>query len=131
MPQPQVLQLRIEQLPAACLRCEQDRQSTVLQRIDGLDGVHDHDQTHTARHAHSPEDPGRPEYRVKFNARGRGRRIGRVPQTVNHATVVYPRLPRNVDPITWLARPGYVKKPQDSSTYARRFTSSRSVPWRA
>jgi twitching motility two-component system response regulator PilG len=48
-----------------------------------------------------------------------GRRIGRVPKTVNHATVVYPPLPRNVDPIPWLARPGYVKKPQDSSTYAR------------
>jgi twitching motility two-component system response regulator PilG len=27
-------------------------------------------------------------------------------------------MPRNVDPIPWLAWPGYVKKPQDSSTYA-------------
>jgi hypothetical protein len=39
-------------------------------------------------------------------------------KTVNHATVVYDSLLRNVDPIPWLARPGYVKKPQDSSTYA-------------
>src|SRR5579863_10039239 len=44
---------------------------------------------------------------------------GSLPKTVNHATVVWPSLPRNVDPIPWLARPGYVKKPQDSSTYAR------------
>src|SRR5579862_9889182 len=40
-------------------------------------------------------------------------------RTVNHATVPRARLPRNVDSIPWLARPGYVKKPQDSSTYAR------------
>jgi hypothetical protein len=40
-------------------------------------------------------------------------------KTVNHATVVYLSLPRNVDPIPWLAGAGYVKKPQDSSTYAR------------
>jgi twitching motility two-component system response regulator PilG len=36
---------------------------------------------------------------------------------VNHATDVYTLLPRNVDPVPWLAGPGYVKKPQDSSTY--------------
>src|ERR1700757_2444276 len=29
-------------------------------------------------------------------------------------------MPRNVDSIPWLARPGYVKKPQDSSTYAEK-----------
>jgi twitching motility two-component system response regulator PilG len=47
---------------------------------------------------------------------------------VNHATVVYGRLLRNVDPVPWLARPGYVKKPQDSSTYAHeasRFPSGK------
>jgi twitching motility two-component system response regulator PilG len=38
---------------------------------------------------------------------------------VNHATVVYRSLPRNGDPVPWLAGPGYVKKPQDSSTYER------------
>src|SRR6266404_8512176 len=38
-------------------------------------------------------------------------------KTVNYATVVCPSLPRNVDPVPWLAGPGYVKKPQDSSTY--------------
>jgi twitching motility two-component system response regulator PilG len=37
---------------------------------------------------------------------------------VNQATVVWAGMPRNVDPVPWLARPGYVKKPQDSSTYA-------------
>jgi twitching motility two-component system response regulator PilG len=36
---------------------------------------------------------------------------------VNQATVVYAPLPRNGDPVPWLARLGYVKKPQDSSTY--------------
>ena len=36
---------------------------------------------------------------------------------MNHATDVYTPLPRNVDPVPWLACPGYVKKPQDSSTY--------------
>src|SRR5579863_6069385 len=36
---------------------------------------------------------------------------GSLPKTVNHATVVSRSLPRNVDPIPWLARPGYVKKP--------------------
>jgi len=46
------------------------------------------------------------------------RRRVSLPKTVNYATVVCHRLPRNVDPIPWLARPGYVKKPQDSSTYA-------------
>src|ERR1700676_1253190 len=38
-------------------------------------------------------------------------------KTVNHATDVYTLLPPNVDPVPWLAGPGYVKKPQDSSTY--------------
>src|SRR3984885_10805192 len=38
-------------------------------------------------------------------------------KTVNHATDVYTFLPRNVDPVPWLAGLGYVKKPQDSSTY--------------
>ena len=38
-------------------------------------------------------------------------------KTVNHATDVYTLLPPNVDPVPWLASPGYVKKPQDSSTY--------------
>jgi twitching motility two-component system response regulator PilG len=42
---------------------------------------------------------------------------------VNQATVVWPALARNVDLIPWLAGPGYVKKPQDSSTYARRLKS--------
>jgi twitching motility two-component system response regulator PilG len=36
---------------------------------------------------------------------------------VNHATDVWAPLARNVDPVPWLARPGYVKKPQYSSTY--------------
>jgi PleD family two-component response regulator len=38
---------------------------------------------------------------------------------VNHATDVYTLLPPNVDPVPWLASLGYVKKPQDSSTYER------------
>jgi twitching motility two-component system response regulator PilG len=38
---------------------------------------------------------------------------------VNHATDVCTVLRPNVDPVPWLARPGYVKKPQDSSTYVR------------
>ena len=36
---------------------------------------------------------------------------------MNHATVVCAELPRNGEPLPWLARLGYVKKPQDSSTY--------------
>jgi twitching motility two-component system response regulator PilG len=36
---------------------------------------------------------------------------------VNHTTDVYALLPRNVDPVPWLARCGYVKKPLYSSTY--------------
>jgi twitching motility two-component system response regulator PilG len=36
---------------------------------------------------------------------------------VNHATDVWAPLARNVDPVPWLARLGYVKKPPDSSTY--------------
>jgi twitching motility two-component system response regulator PilG len=36
---------------------------------------------------------------------------------VNHATDVYTLLLPNGDPVPWLADPGYVKKPQDSSTY--------------
>src|ERR1700676_1607206 len=48
-------------------------------------------------------------------------------KTVNHATDVYTLLPPNVDPVPWLAGPGYVKKPQDSSTYGRvAFSPSRS-----
>jgi len=38
---------------------------------------------------------------------------------VNYATDVYTLLPPNVDPVPWLASPGYVKKPKDSSTYER------------
>ena len=38
-------------------------------------------------------------------------------KTVNYASVVCPTLARNVDLLPWLAAPGYVKKPQDSSTY--------------
>jgi len=47
---------------------------------------------------------------------GRIRPLGK---TVNHATDVYTLLPPNVDPVPWLASLGYVKKPQDSSTYER------------
>jgi len=36
--------------------------------------------------------------------------IRRLEKTVNHATDVYTPLPRNVDPVPWLARGGYVKK---------------------
>jgi twitching motility two-component system response regulator PilG len=36
---------------------------------------------------------------------------------VNHTTDVWAPLARNVDPVPWLARPGYVKKPHYSSTY--------------
>ena len=58
--------------------------------------------------------------------------ISPVEKTVNHTTVVYPSLPRNVDPIPWLAGLGYVKKPRDSSTYGRvAFNPSRSDSWRA
>ena len=57
--------------------------------------------------------------------------IGPLEKTVNHATVVYPTLPRNVYPVPWLARPGYVKKPQDSSTYARASKSLKVIRWRA
>ena len=38
-------------------------------------------------------------------------------KTVNYATDVYSLLAPNVDPVPWLASPGYVKKPKDSSTY--------------
>src|SRR5208283_4877453 len=58
------------------------------------------------------------------SARGRcAQRISPLEKTVNQATVVSPALARNVDLIPWLAGPGYVKKPQDSSTYARSLTS--------
>jgi twitching motility two-component system response regulator PilG len=58
-------------------------------------------------------------HRSLAHADSAGRRFGSLEKTVNHASVVYASLPRNVDPVPWLARPGYVKKPPDSSTYAR------------
>src|SRR3981081_796923 len=73
-------------------------------------------QTLIGRSQSSVCDPGGeccgPERRRRF-----GRYIRRLPKTVNHATDVYTLLPRNVDPVPWLACPVYVKKPQDSSTY--------------
>src|ERR1700733_6020156 len=53
-------------------------------------------------------------------------------KTVNHATDVYTPLPPNVDPVPWLAGLGYVKKPQDSSTYeCAAPTPPKAVSWRA
>ena len=51
--QPKVLLLRIEELPAARLRRQQYRQGAVLGGLDRFDGVHDHDETDSGRHAHS------------------------------------------------------------------------------
>ncbi len=50
--QPKVFLLGVMQLPAPRLRGEQQPQGGVLCRLDRPDGVHDHDETHSRRHAH-------------------------------------------------------------------------------
>src|ERR1700727_2162758 len=100
---PQVFLFRVVQLPASGLRAEQEPQGGVLRRLDRSDRVHDHDETYSRRHAHS----------LSLASGGSGRSLGK---TVNQATVVCPYMPRNVDPVPWLARAGYVKKQQDYST---------------
>ncbi len=51
--QPKVLLLRVEELPAARLRRQQYCQRAVLGGLDRFNGVHDHDETDSGRHAHS------------------------------------------------------------------------------
>jgi len=81
--------------------------------LDGFNGVHDHDESDSGRHAHS------------F--------LSLLRKTVNYATVVCPSLPRKCRPRTVACRARICfKKPQDSSTYGRvAFCPPRSDSWRA
>ncbi len=138
--QPKVLLFGIKELPAARLRRQQYRQGAVLGGLYRFDGVHDHDETDSGRHVHCLRGPKKIEKRIstplQSSARPSAGAPGSLEKTVNHATVVWASLPRNVDPVPWLARPGYVKKPQDSSTYAHEArppggADSRADSWRA
>jgi hypothetical protein len=51
--QVEVFLFGVEEFPAARLRRQQDRKRAVLRRLDGFDGIHDHDKTNSKRHARS------------------------------------------------------------------------------